>query len=118
MPAIPLNPCAFPCEGCLKSEKRTLHAASSRTPARAVPPGTLLEEVSSPTKKIHDLSRRGWNYIVLAQFPCRNHPLSFRMILAATEVYPQSHGAASPKARSCIRICLATPKCPRQSTVE
>src|SRR6266850_3393614 len=89
MPAIPLNPCAFPCEGCLKSEKRTLHAASSRTPARAVPPGTLLEEVSSPTKKIHDLSRRGWNYIVLAQFPCRNHPLSFRMILAATEVYRQ-----------------------------
>ncbi len=71
----------------MKSEKQTLHAASSQTPAHAVPPGTLLEAVSSPTKKNHVLSRRGWNPIVLAQFACGN-PLSFRMILAATEVCP------------------------------
>src|SRR5882724_1368690 len=119
MPAIPLNPTPFHVRGSLKSEKQTLHATSTRTPARAVPPGTLPEAVSSPTKEIHDLSRRGWNSIVLAQFACRNRPVSFSMILAATEVCPQFEWRRHLQRHgSCIRICLATLKCPRQSTVE
>src|SRR6266850_2699370 len=88
MPAIPLNRYAFPCEvGCFESEKRTLYAASWRTPARAVPPGTPLRVVFPPHGKIHVWSRRGWNPIVLAQFACRNHPLSFSMILAARAAF-------------------------------